>query len=181
MIIYVLENYVEVRGGFRQFSQQRKKRGSLRGNVKYVIGTNAVIWQCRCKFSYLISKVKSSIFKAFNCRAREISDGGKSLTLETIKEICTEEFSILQINCPEKRSLHLSYAIIRKFADRWNLLEDQRTNMNRKRKYECDVCGKMLTTPKCVLDHKKSIHYPFLHLNTKYAQESLKRKRRNRK
>ena len=51
MIIYVLENYVEVRGGFRQFSQQRKKRGSLRGNVKYVTGTNAGIGKYRCNFS----------------------------------------------------------------------------------------------------------------------------------
>ena len=106
-----------------------------------------------------------------------MSDGGKSLTPEMIKEICTEEFSILQINCPEKRSLKLSYAIIRKFAEKWNLLEDHRTNINRKRKNECDVCGKMFTTPKCALDHKKRVHYPFLHLNTKYAQESLRRKR----
>lgn len=106
-----------------------------------------------------------------------MSDGGKSLTPEMIKEICTEEFSILQENCPEKRSLKLSYAIIRKFAEKWNLLEDHRTNINRKRKNECDVCGKMFTTPKCALDHKKRVHYPFLHLNTKYAQESLKRKR----
>ena len=102
-----------------------------------------------------------------------MSDGGKSLTPEMIKEICTEEFSILQVNCPEKRSLKLSYAIIRKFAEKWNLLEDHRTNINRKRKNECDVCGKMFTTPKCALDHKKRVHYPFLHLNTKYAHKIL--------
>ena len=35
-----------------------------------------------------------------------------------IKEIISEEFS----NCPEKRTQEVSYSVIKKFADRWNII-----------------------------------------------------------
>ena len=40
------------------------------------------------------------------------------MTPRIIKEIITEEFS----NCPEKRTQEVSYFVIKKFADRWNII-----------------------------------------------------------
>ena len=40
------------------------------------------------------------------------------MTPRIIKEIITEEFS----NCPEKRTQENSYSVIKKFADRWNII-----------------------------------------------------------
>ena len=54
--------------------------------------------------------------KRIAARARDLSNGGKRVTLQIIKEIITQEFSILRRNCPKKRA-------IKRFADRWNLLK----------------------------------------------------------
>ena len=54
--------------------------------------------------------------KRIAARARDLSNRGKRMTLHIIKEIITQEFSILRRNCPEKRA-------IKRFADRWNLLK----------------------------------------------------------
>ena len=40
------------------------------------------------------------------------------MTPRIIKEIIAEEFS----NCPEKRTQEVSYSVIKKFADRWNII-----------------------------------------------------------
>ena len=54
--------------------------------------------------------------KRIAARARDLSNGGKRMTLHILIEIITQEFSILQRNCPGKRA-------IKRFADRWNLLK----------------------------------------------------------
>ena len=108
-----------------------------------------------------------------------MSDGGTLLTPRLLTNMLNEELSFLRINHPDdqKVSQGFSRKYVRNFAKRFNLLTAYENERKRKKasfKNECDVCGKMFSTPKNCLDHKKSVHFPFLHANCKYAKKTAR-------
>ena len=128
-------------------------------------------------YTSCLSKVHT--FKSFNFRAKEMSDGGTLLTPRLLTNMLNEELSFLRINHPDdqKVSQGFSRKYVRNFAKRFNLLTAYENERKRKKasfKNECDVCGKMFSTPKNCLDHKKSVHFPFLHANCKYAKKTAR-------
>jgi len=96
-------------------------------------------------------------------KALELSDGGKNLTKKMLINVMKEEFSILQVNYPDRHMTDKQwhgFAYI--FAGRHNLTEVLKAAKLKKKEshqHECDLCGLKYSFQNSLMTHKRNVHF----------------------
>ena len=96
-------------------------------------------------------------------KALELSDGGKNLTKKMLINVMKEEFSILQVNYPDRHMTDKQwhgFAYI--FAGRHNLTEVIKAAKLKKKEshqHECDLCGLKYSFQNSLMTHKRNVHF----------------------
>ena len=110
-----------------------------------------------------------SISKCFNIfflsRIRSLAEESNTeVDYQFAKKIFFEEIEILKINFPERREMldQMNKGFVRYFINRHNLCkesdEQRKKYLEEKRTWECEVCHKLYSNKKYILQHMRTLH-----------------------
>ena len=141
--------------------QAARKFNVARSTLNLLIKSGKFEWRGRGKRSQIFTDEEE---KRICQAALERSNGGLDMSFRLLKEVISEEISILKNNEPDREFI-LTERFTRSLGDRHNLFSRARELRDDKREgyqFECDVCFKNYSLKNSLVYHKRTVHFPFL-------------------
>ena len=141
--------------------QAARKFNVPRSTLNLLIKSGKFEWRGRGKRSQIFTDEEE---KRICQAALERSNDGLDMSFRLLKQVISEEISILKNNEPDREFI-LTERFTRSLGDRHNLFSRARELRYDKREgyqFECDVCFKNYSLKNSLVYHKRTVHFPFL-------------------